>query len=97
MASFINRSGTITAGGTAQQLAPANENRRYLMVQNISDTDMWINDLGTATADSPSIKIAPGATVAWYDSDDVQEPLVPEQAISIICATTGKKWTAREL
>jgi len=38
----IDRSGSITTGGTAQLLAAANGKRRQLSVQNISTGDLWI-------------------------------------------------------
>ena len=49
-ASFVDRSGTITAGGTSQQIAAALATRRYLVIQNHSDTDMWINVGAAASA-----------------------------------------------
>ena len=86
---WTDRSGTITTGGTAQAVCAANTSRRYLLVVNNTDTDMWINDTATAVADSPSIKLP--ANGGFF------EPLVPPLgAISIICATTGKKFTAKE-
>lgn len=84
-----NISGTITSGGTAQVLSAGNNNRRYLLVQNISDITMWVNELGVATADTPSIQLVAGASLE----------LVGPQAAgawSIIGATTGKKFVARE-
>jgi hypothetical protein len=83
-----NRSGTITEGGTAQVLAAANSTRKGFWVQNVSDTDIWINELGNASADQPSIYIPPGAMYEF--------PVVPMSAISIFCATTGKAFSARE-
>jgi hypothetical protein len=85
---FTDRSGTITLGATAQDVAVANTNRQYLMFQNHSDTDMWINEVITAVAAQPSIKIAAGTTY---------EPRVaPKGKISVLCATTGKAFTCKE-
>lgn len=84
-------SGTIASGDTAQVLMPANGSRRGVFIQNVSDTDMWINELGAdAVKNQPSIKIVPGASYTATTPD------VPVAAISIICATTGKAFTARE-
>lgn len=85
-----NISGSITAGLTAQTLSAASESRAFLFFQNISDTDMYLSEIGTATADTPSIKVAAGATLTLTG--------VPQcrGAWSLYCATTGKKFTARE-
>lgn len=84
-----NRSGTITAGGTAQTAAAANANRAFLFFQNVSDTDMWIDFGATAVADQPSIKIVPGASF-------VTDRFVPLTLLSVFCATTGKAYTCKE-
>lgn len=88
---LTNRSGTITAGGTAQQVMAANSSRKYLLFQNVSDTAMWIDFGTTAVADSPSVLVpASGGAV-------VQEgTFVSTQSVSVFCATTGKKFTAKE-
>lgn len=88
---LTDRSGTITTGGTAQQAMAANATRKYLLIQNSSDTAMWFNFTTTAVADSPSFYLSPNG------GSFVQEgSFVSTEAISIICATTGKKWTAKE-
>jgi hypothetical protein len=91
MALIIDRSGTITAGGTAQTLMVYNDAREGFMVQNNSTGDLWINELGsTAVASQPSIKIASGQL---YESP---KNLPCPYAISIIGATTSQAFTARE-
>lgn len=84
-----DRSGSITTGGTAQQLAAANAARKSLVVQNISDADLWINEIGgTAAADTAgSWKVTAGSAFA----------VSTNRAISIVGATTGKKFTATEV
>lgn len=87
---LTDRSGTITTGGTAQQLAAANASRAGFSVQNLSSADLWINTLGTAAASQPSIKLASGVyfeTPAGYGAVG---------AISIFGATTGQAFAARE-
>lgn len=82
-----DRGGTITAGGTAQQLAAANPSRTFLKGQNTSTGDLWINEVGgTAAAASPSYRIPAGATFAVNTS----------AAISIFGATTGQTFSATE-
>lgn len=82
-------SGTITAGGTAQTaLAPATS-RRFLVFQNVSDADLWLNESGTASAGAGSLLFAAGTGQVW-------ERFVPTGAISIYGATTGKGFTLKE-
>lgn len=88
---LTDRSGTITAGDTAQTLAAANATRKYLLIQNVSDTAMWINFTTTAVKDSPSLLLEPNGGSLVMESGFVSTELV-----SIICATTGKKFSAKE-
>ena len=83
-----NRSGSITTGGTAQQLAAANPDRLGLDFQNISAGDLWINETGGTAAvnTAGSWKIATGQFFS----------VATNQAISIVGATTGQAWTATE-
>lgn len=85
-----DRSGTITAGGTAQQIMSSNATRLHLLVQNVSDTDQWICWTGTATAGAGSVKLAAGAS---YENP---AHFCPTGAVSIFCSTTGKAFTATE-
>jgi hypothetical protein len=85
-----DKSGTITTAATAQQLAAANANRRGFLIHNISAGDLWINELGTAAAVQPSLKLTAG-TYYEYPAHGV-----PAGAISIFGGTAGQAWTARE-
>lgn len=88
---LIDRSGTITTGGTAQTLMVENSAREGFMVQNNSTGDLWINELGnTAAASQPAIKIASGQI---YETVQGQPCLY---AVSIFGATTAQAFTARE-
>jgi hypothetical protein len=87
---ITDRSGTIATGGTAQQVMAVNHNRRGILFQNVSDTDMWVDFGATAVADSPSIKVAAGLALPFMGS------FMPTQYMSVICATTGKKYTCKE-
>jgi len=83
-----DKSGSITTGGSAQQLAAANTARRSLKGQNISSGDLWINENGgTAAADTAgSYKIPAGATFS----------VGTNRAVTIVGAATGQKFTATE-
>ena len=97
---LTNRSGPITTGGTAQTLAPANGNRRYLLIQNpLSATtqgiataeSLFFNFTTAAVAGEPSIELAPGDIFVMEGS------AISTELISVIAATTGHKWTAKEM
>jgi len=86
---LTDRSGTIANGGTSQQLAAANPQRRYLYIQNNSAGALWVN-FGTAAAlGQPSIQLAANAEKIW-------EKFVPTEAINIIGGTTAQPFTAKE-
>jgi hypothetical protein len=87
---YTNRSGTITAGATAQTLMAANADRRGLWIQNLSSGDLWISSLGTAAATQPSMKLTAGSLY------EAPAHGVPVAAISIFGATTGQAFSARE-
>lgn len=83
-------SGSITLGGTAQNAAAANANRKGYWVQNQSSGDLWINTLAAAVLDQPSLKIPAGG---YFETPPGG---AGTGAISIIGATTGQKFAARE-
>lgn len=87
---LADRSGTITAGGTAQVLMAANANRIGFAIQNLSTGDLWINPLGTAAATKPSLKIASGV---YYETPSGYGAV---GAISVFGATTAQAFTAQE-
>ena len=89
-ATSTNRSGTITAGGTAQQLMASNASRRGFVIQNNSNSALFVNGIGAATSDGLSLTIAAGAL---YESS-VQH--TGTGAVSILGATTGQVFYARE-
>lgn len=84
-----DKSGSITTGGTAQTLAAANTSRRLLTGQNISAADLWINETGGTAAvnGAGSFQVAAGQTFS----------IDTNQAVSIVGATTGQKFTATEV
>ena len=89
---MANLSGTITAGGTSQQIAAFDPRRHYFSVQNLSSEDLWV-DFGTAAvADQPSYKVESGQIGQWELS--ARELIC--RSISIIGATTGSKFTAKD-
>lgn len=88
--SLTNRSGSITAGGTSQQLAAANGSRKYLFIQNISTDTLWFDFGVTAVQDQPSLKLLPEASFA------MEAGFISTQVVNIIGPTTGAKFVAKE-
>ena len=87
-ASPVDRSSTITAGGTAQVLLAANANRKGIEFFNNSVGSIWLNVVGPAAAGGGSIEVRSGGY--W------SPPVVPVTAISVIGATTGQAFTCWE-
>lgn len=86
--SGTDRSGLITSGGTAQELAPLNPIRASLMGQNISAGDLWISENGEPAA----IDAAGSFKISSFECFAVRT----NRAISIVGATTGQKFTVTE-
>ena len=87
---LTNRSGSITTGGTSQQLAAANAVRNYLFIENVSANDIWFNFGTAAVVDQPSIRLLPGQSFSMEGS------FVSTEVVNIISATTGDKFVAKE-
>lgn len=85
-----DRSGTITEGTTAQELMPSNTGRGGFWVQNLSEDNLWLSEIGTAAASQPSLLVPPGSL---YETPVTGCTL---SAISIYGATTGQAFSARE-
>lgn len=86
-----DRSGTITAGGTAQQIAAANTSRNSLTGQNLSTTEMWASETATAAGQvGPNLAgcylIAAGGTFKSNGNG----------AFWLYGATTGQRYAATE-
>ena len=77
---------TITTGGTAQTISAANPARSILHIQNTSDTTMWVNFGATAATDL-------GISIAAAASYTTPPNFCPTGLISVIGATTGKKFS----
>lgn len=89
--SLLNGSGSVVAGGVAQTLFPASVHRVGFGIQNHSNQDLWINELGGAAAPSqPSWRVGPGG---YFESP---KGAICEFAVSVYGANTGQAFTARD-
>ena len=92
-ATYTDRSGNITAGGTAQTLMAANAARRGWRIMNLSSEKMYINDKGAtavSTETGSSFTVLPGQ---MYESPASGASAA---AISIKAATTSSAFEAAE-
>ena len=88
--SFTDHSGTLAANSEAQQIMPANLNRKYLIVQNVSAIALWINFNTDANTDQPSIKLVTDGSFVMEGSALVTD------SVSIIGSSVGASFTAKE-
>lgn len=91
-ATLTPRSGSIAAGGTAQQLAAANSARKGWRLQNTSTGDLWFNDTGgtASIGGADSFKVGAGG---YYETPVGGSS---QAAISIFGATTAQTFSASE-
>ena len=78
---------TITAANTSQQVF-ANQKRSYLLVQNNSDTDMWLG-IGAVPTIGTGIRLP--ANGGGYVAED---GFIPSGQVNIICSAAGKSFYA---
>ena len=94
---MLNLSGSITSGGVAQTLSAARAGipRKGWSIQNTSAGNLYVNDIGSSasTSDGLSYVIVPGAMLAINPQSTES---VSQSSISIIGATTGQTFVARE-
>lgn len=86
---YVDRSGTITTGGTSQTLAAANPTRGRIAITNHpTETEvLCVNVTSAASCSTPgSWVLAPGETIV-LDSNEL---------ITVVATTTGHKFTAKE-
>lgn len=87
---WTDRSGSITLGGTAQTVMAANAQRRYLFFQNVSNEAMRL-DIGATAANATAIVIDGSNQGLVFEGS-----FVPKGAVSVLGATTGKAFIAKE-
>lgn len=91
LGALVDRSGTITTGGVSQQVMATNSSRRYLLIQNTSDTTLWCNFSVAAVQNQPSFILITNASFI------MENETIATSSINCIGPTTGKAFTAKEL
>lgn len=90
MSGLTDGSGTLTAAGTSQQVFAQNTGRQYLLLQNVSTGDLWVNFGTPAVESQPSIKLVAGASMEFYAG------FVPSGAVHIRGAAAGQAFVAKQ-
>lgn len=89
--SIGDASGSIISASASQTVLAANATRKYLLFQNVSDTDMYINFGSLATiGGAGSIWVA-----AYGGSIEYENLICPSDAINVICSANGKNFTCK--
>jgi len=86
-----NRSGSITAGGTAQNVYTEAQQPKYgFEFFNTSDTAMYL-DWDTNATSANGVPVPAGGS--YYLPGDAG--VIPKGRMSVLCATTGKTFTCK--
>lgn len=86
---YVDRSGTVTLGGTSQTLAAASGNRGPIIITNPSTESevLCVNITSAASCTTPgSFLIQSGGSLT----------LNTDELVTVVAATTGHKFTAKE-
>jgi hypothetical protein len=81
---------SITTAATSQEVFASNASRKYLVVQNLSDTVMYLGVGFTPNSSTPQglLLSANGGGIVFESN------FIPTQAVNIVCATAGKRFQA---
>lgn len=84
-------SGSIASASTSESVFASKSDRKYLIVQNLSDTDMYVN-VGAAAGNSAGSMLLPasGGSIVFEDG------YVPTEAVNIWCSASSKDYTAKQ-
>lgn len=88
----VDGSGSIAVLNVSQQVFAANPGRRYLLIQNQSDTAMFVNFGTAAVTTQPSIRIDAGAALEF----GAHTGFVPTGTVNIICSAATKVFVAKQ-
>lgn len=88
---LIDRSGSTSATpNTSTQIIPINIDRKYLFIQNVDTSVIWINFTVNATTSQPSISLIPGSSFV------MEGTAITTEAINIISSVASVEYTAKE-
>lgn len=78
--------------GSAQSIIGENRNRAWLLIQNLSDTVMYVNFGDDASAADGSYMLFASGGSQSFEAPN----FVPTDRLSIYCASAGKSFTVKE-
>lgn len=88
---LTDRSTTTSATpATSTQVMAANAARSYLLFQNLSNVDMYVNFTTAAVATQPSIRVPAGGNLIMDGS------FVSTEALTVICSLASQAFAAKE-
>lgn len=87
---MTDASGTLAAATTSQLAVAALATRQFLLIQNVSVADLWINEAVAAVIAQPSIKLAAGEKLIFDGT------FCPTGAINIIGGTIGQAYVVKQ-
>jgi hypothetical protein len=82
--------GEIIAANVSQEIVPANLERKYLLIQNTSDKDMYVG-----IGEDPT-ELGRGLLIPKNGGSLICDLFIPTQAINIYCGTDGKTFVCLE-
>lgn len=87
--SLIDHSGSIITANVSQQILPVNNLRNFLMFQNLSTADMFINFGMPANTGSGSYRITQNGSMTF-------DFYTPTDSVNVVCASVGALYTIKE-
>lgn len=91
----IDCSGTIAAGGTAQNAMPTSSGRQGFQIQNLDTSEpLWISFTGTAVANTAgSFALAAATSTTLQSGGSYYTAFGFNGAVSVVAATTSHKFS----
>lgn len=91
-------SGTITTGGSSQQVFPVAIPRQYLFCQNpITATEtLFVNVGAPASVTSGSYELAAGGSLTFSGGPTNSQPFVPVGVVTVAAATAGHRFICKQ-
>lgn len=88
---LVDHSGTTSPTlNTSTMLAPANSDRKYLIIQNIDSASIWINFTSDAAVGTPgSLQLVPGAALTFEGTSATIEQ------VNVASSSTSVMYTAK--
>jgi len=94
---MVDGSGTISSDSTPQDVFSSNDNRKYLLVQNLSNSLLFLNIGVDANEGAGSIPLNSNGGSGAGGSIVFESDGVPTGKVSIIGPSSGASFTAKQI